>query len=724
MSFMTLFTTCKNPAIDYDTFSITDQTIQPEKDKVSISGTYDFLGEVMGMQLNIGLDEQLADAESHPMHLENQSFSVTVEGLEPGQPYHYCYLVEFDNNHKLLTDIGVFSTRADKPVVRTLEVKAIDSVSFRVKSIVDNDFGMAITERGVCWGLTDNPTLSGNHLAHHENGVGQYSCNITGLELGTTYYVRAYAKNEMGLSYANEVLRFETDSIVTPPHVEEAPIVETLPVNTSSITQTSAVCKGRIISEGSSPVTQRGICWSTSSNPNINGNHSSINLDENEFEVTLTDLTPNTTYHFCAYATNSVGTSYGEDKTFKTLALNTFVIAISCSPEAGGQAEGGGEYEEGEVCELNATANAHYSFKKWTESGHMVSENAHFSFTVESNRTLVANFEIDTYTISATASPSNGGTVSGVGNGVYEYGQTCTLTANANDGYEFEKWTDNSGNTVSSQNPYSFTVTDNRQLVAHFNELPPQVPQGAIDALFSVSASQKVYFSQGNLQYRASSPGTWRFAENQYTTIGPNNSNIAPHYGSWIDLFGWGTGDNPTNSSTQSSDYPAFNDWGNNSIYNGGQTAGLWRTLTKQEWTYVFNTRQASTINGTADARYAKATVNSVKGVILFPDTFVKPSGVTILTSSINNPSASFDNNTYSVNQWSTLEAKGCVFLPVTGWRQGTNVHDTNTNGYYWSSSQNSSDSAFGLRFYDSNLSFIGGSKSVGQSVRLVYPAR
>ena len=97
-------------------------------------------------------------------------------------------------------------------------------------------------------------------------------------------------------------------------------------------------------------------------------------------------------------------------------------------------------------------------------------------------------------------------------------------------------------------------------------------------AEFSVGESKKVYFAHGNLQYQASTQ-TWRFAENQYDTIGGANSNISDSYSGWIDLFGWGTGNNPINTSTISEDYPTFNDWGNNigegfTIPNGVETIG------------------------------------------------------------------------------------------------------------------------------------------------------
>ena len=117
--------------------------------------------------------------------------------------------------------------------------------------------------------------------------------------------------------------------------------------------------------------------------------------------------------------------------------------------------------------------------------------------------------------------------------------------------------------------------------------ISPIIPDGALPGLFSVSATKQVHFSQGNLQYQAST-NTWRFAEHQYDYVGTqtadergnyggnvsgsDNRSISSTYSGWIDLFGWGTGSNPTLSSTSYMDYGTFVDWGGNPISNGGNT--------------------------------------------------------------------------------------------------------------------------------------------------------
>ena len=262
------------------------------------------------------------------------------------------------------------------------------------------------------------------------------------------------------------------------------------------------------------------------------------------------------------------------------------------------------------------------------------------------------------------------------------------------------------------------------------------LPEGAIDGKFTINADGgKVRFSQGNLQYKASTD-TWRFAEHQYDYIGDANSNISSSYNGYIDLFGWGTsgydhGANayqPWSTSTNYSHYYAYGsstnnlydgngqaDWGYNVISNGGsQENSGWRTLTKDEWVYVFNTRST-----TSGIRYAKAKVNNVNGVILLPDNWI---ATTYALNSANSSDADFTTNTITAEDWvNVLEAKGAVFLPATGFRYEASVNGAGNSGNYWSSSYGPSASAYSLIFYNGSLGASNlNNRSIGQSVRLV----
>ena len=144
-----------------------------------------------------------------------------------------------------------------------------------------------------------------------------------------------------------------------------------------------------------------------------------------------------------------------------------YTINVSANPTEGGTVDGGNTYNEGESCTITATANEGYIFTNWTENGNEVSNHANYTFIVTGNRTLIANFSIqpESYTITTTVDPVEGGTVRG--DGTYQEGQQCTLIATPAAGYAFLKWTEN-GNEVSSSTRYTFTVTGDRNLVANF----------------------------------------------------------------------------------------------------------------------------------------------------------------------------------------------------------------------------------------------------------------
>ncbi len=270
------------------------------------------------------------------------------------------------------------------------------------------------------------------------------------------------------------------------------------------------------------------------------------------------------------------------------------------------------------------------------------------------------------------------------------------------------------------------------------------LPEGAVAAKFSVAADKKVYFSQGNLQATYDgSAWTWAFAEHQWDRIGRTTGNTSINGNGTVsasnvtvDLFGW-VGESSTALTTAPAKYGISNsktandygtstsdalksDWGTLAITNGGNTANSgWCTLTKDEWTYLFNGRTSVT------TRYCKATVNSKKGVVLFPDSYTHPDGVTAPVST-NTTDAAFSTNSWSGDDWSKMETAGCVFLPVAGYRLGESVVIIGTNGYYWSSSPygSSADRAYDVYFDGGKIDPADtNDRDYGFSVRLVRQA-
>ena len=246
---------------------------------------------------------------------------------------------------------------------------------------------------------------------------------------------------------------------------------------------------------------------------------------------------------------------------------------------------------------------------------------------------------------------------------------------------------------------------------------------------FSISDSKQVTFSKGNLQYTRSTD-TWSFAANQYDYIGTDNVkggtvSSNPQYGDEkygdalsdkIDLFGWGTGDAPTKSSTSYSDYSTFVDWGTNKI--GNDAPNTWRTLTCDEWIYLQSDRT------NADDLVGVAQVNGVNGLVLLPDNWTCPSGVSFKSGFHSEWGVEYyaAYQTFTAVEWSKLEVAGAVFLPAAGYRSGTSVYDVQYDGDYWSATENGSCCAYILRSNSGRggTGMSGGTRSLGQSVRLV----
>lgn len=271
---------------------------------------------------------------------------------------------------------------------------------------------------------------------------------------------------------------------------------------------------------------------------------------------------------------------------------------------------------------------------------------------------------------------------------------------------------------------YGFLV----RLVRDIAAPAPAVPAGALNGEFSVSATKTVKFSKGNLQYIGSAATPyWQFAEHQYDYLGTTTSQNSDATNVDRDLFGWGTsGKTISNYGTANQPYAtsytdtaygpsdgtssltgtyANGDWGVN-------MGSGWRTLTLDEWVYLFNTRtNAATLR-------TLATVNGKKGLIIMPDGWTA-SGVSLTVTIAN-----YTTNNINTTDWVTLESQGCVFLPAAGYREGTWVDLVGSNGYYWSSTAVSTSYARGVRFDSGYVGPAGNNnRYLGFSVRLVYDA-
>jgi hypothetical protein len=171
-----------------------------------------------------------------------------------------------------------------------------------------SDGGAALMSRGVCWSTSPSPAVTDSHTTDG-SGTGVFVSYLTGLTPYSTYYVRAYAVNTIGTSYGNEKVFIAQDPV--------QPTVLTTSI--TNVTSTTASGGGDVNSDGAMPVTARGICWSMSSNPTTIDSHTTDGSGTGTFTSSLTGLVPGTLYYARAYATNSVGTAYGNEISFTTL---------------------------------------------------------------------------------------------------------------------------------------------------------------------------------------------------------------------------------------------------------------------------------------------------------------------------------------------------------------------------------------------------------------------
>lgn len=235
---------------------------------------------------------------------DTSTFSSTIE-LQPGTTY---YIRAYARN-----GIGVgygqqlsFTTLSALPTITAPTIATLSSTSATCTATIQNEGSAIVTQHGVCWSTQPNPTTNNSHT-EQGYGSGTFTSTLNNLQPSTTYYLRAYAQNSYGTAYSTQRTLTTTSAM---------PTVSTFPA--TSITSSSAISGGNILRDGGLPILRRGVCFSTSPVPTIEGNHTTDGSGNGQFVSNLTSLLPATTYYIRAYATNAAGTAYGEQYIFVT----------------------------------------------------------------------------------------------------------------------------------------------------------------------------------------------------------------------------------------------------------------------------------------------------------------------------------------------------------------------------------------------------------------------
>jgi uncharacterized protein (TIGR02145 family) len=271
-------------------------------------------------------------------------FSTTIKGLKSGSIYYIRPYAQ--NSRDVFYGAEIIFATLGSPSVITSAVTGITPIGATSGGNIESDGGSAITEKGICWSKQIDPTIDDSRTLEG-TGTGVFVSNFTSLEPGTLYYVRSYAVNKIGVAYGN-LLSFTT--------LTSVPKLSTTSV--TGLTATTITTGGSISDDDGTPITSRGVCWSTAQNPTVNDFKTIEGSGIGQFISRLTSLQPGTVYYLRSYAVNKFGVYYGNQLNFTTSSgvptLTTSAISNieTTSASAGGQIsnDGGSSITSRGVC--------------------------------------------------------------------------------------------------------------------------------------------------------------------------------------------------------------------------------------------------------------------------------------------------------------------------------------------------------------------------------------
>jgi uncharacterized protein (TIGR02145 family) len=619
----------------------------------------------------------------------------TIDTLLTGLEYNKSYYVKAYAVNKIgtiETEVKSFTSGIVLPTISTDTIINITGGSATCNATISNNGGMEVTERGICWATHSKPTTN-DEITNNGTGTGSYSGDLTNLQPATAYYVRAYATTSVGTAYGEE-LSFSSEVIL--PEV-------TLNEPTNVLAQ-SVSLSGTIKFNGGATITDKGFCWATSQNPDLNDNTTSLGSSETGFEKTVDGLSLNTTYYVRAYATNSKGSSYSNQQSFTTLSglivLTTEAVTevTATTAKSGGNVtdDGGAAITAKGVC-WSTSSNPTIADNKTVDgsgTGAWVSELAELSVNT-------------TYYIRAYATNSVGTvygneqsftTADGLPTGV----TTTAITA-------ITATTATSGGNVSDDGGFAITAkgvcwsTSSNPTTADNKTVDGSGTGAWVSELVELNVNTTYYVRA----YATNSVGTVYGDEIGFTTLSETDV-YNPSTGKiWMDRnLG------ATQVATSSTDADAYGDlyqWGRGADghekRNSGTTSTLSSSNTPGHGNFITNGSSSYDWRSPQNDNLWQGT-NGTNNPC--------PSGYRLPTE------AEWDAERAS---WSSNNSNGAfaspLKLPVAGYRSNHNglLYNVGSTGVYWSSTVDGTLASY-LGFYSSNAYMRSFLRADGYSVR------
>jgi uncharacterized protein (TIGR02145 family) len=293
------------PSITTSSITAISYTTAVSGGNVTDEGTSPLLS--MGICWSISPDATIEDSKTTQNGAVG-SFVSNLSQLSPNTKYYVRAYATSNVGTGYGREVSFTTSAIAAPLLTTVTITSITGSSAISGGNITTDNGGSVTVRGICWSTTSNPTIS-DPKTTDGSGIGSFISNLIGLTEGTLYHIRSYATNEAGTTYGQD-LTFTT--LAKPTLITS---------DLSGITLSSAISGGNISSDGGSPVIERGVCWSIVHNPTISDSKVINGSGVGTFPINMNGLTPNSTYYLRAYATNAVGTSYGNELNLKTFAV-------------------------------------------------------------------------------------------------------------------------------------------------------------------------------------------------------------------------------------------------------------------------------------------------------------------------------------------------------------------------------------------------------------------